>query len=37
MVKPTNLKNKLGIITLKLFLDLYEMEMSNLVQPEGVG
>lgn len=36
MVKPTNVKNKLGII-LKLFLDMYEMEVSNLVQFEGVG
>lgn len=36
MVKPTNVKNKLGII-LKLFWDMYEMEVSNLVQFEGVG
>ena len=36
MVKPTNVKNKPGII-LKLFLDMYEMEVSNLVRFEGVG
>lgn len=37
MVKPTNLKNKLGIIFLRLCLDMDETEVSDLVQFEGVG
>ena len=38
MVKLTNLKKKkLRIIILKLFPDMYETDVSDWVQREGVG